>query len=67
MNNHDDLVMSVQSVAQALHISRNLVYDAVRRGEIPSIRVGKRYLIPRRALEKFLEQGQAVTPVNTKS
>jgi len=51
---NDDLVMTVESMAKALHISRNLAYDAVRRGEIPSIRVGKRYLIPRHALEKFL-------------
>ena len=63
----EDLVMTVESAAKALHISRNLAYDAVRRGEIPSVRVGKRYLIPRRALERFLEQGRAVTTAQSKS
>lgn len=63
----EDLVMTVESAAKALHISRNLAYEAVRRGEIPSVRVGKRYLIPRRALERFLEQGRIITPAQSKS
>jgi len=63
----EGLVMSVEAAAKALHISRNLAYEAVRRHELPSVRVGRRYLIPRRALERFLEQGGVVTPAQPKS
>jgi len=41
-----------------LGIGRNLCYDRVRTGEIPVIKIGRRLLVPRRALEKLLEQGQ---------
>lgn len=49
-------VISVDEAARILGISRNLAYEAVRRGDIPSIRVGqKRILIPVRALERLLD------------
>ena len=35
-------------------IGRQLAYDAVRRGEIPSIRIGRRVLIPREGFERML-------------
>jgi excisionase family DNA binding protein len=35
-------------------MSRGSFYEALRRGEIPSLRVGRRFLIPRTAVEKFL-------------
>lgn len=42
-------------------ISRGGWYAAIKRGEIPSIRVGKRILIPRAALLRWLESaGQKV-------
>jgi len=52
---NDDLVMSVEAAAKALHISRNLAYQAARDGQLPCIRIGRRLLVPRRALEKLLE------------
>jgi len=38
-------------------MSRGSFYEALRRGEIPSLRIGRRFLIPRAALEKFLDCG----------
>ena len=52
----DDLVMSVESAAKALHISRNLAYEAARDGRLPCIRIGRRLLVSRHALEKLLEE-----------
>ena len=52
------LTMTVREAAAALSIGRGLAYEAVKRGEIPAIRVGRHLLIPRRALEKLLEQPQ---------
>lgn len=58
----ESLTMTVPEVAAALKIGRGLAYEAVRRGEIPVIRVGRRLLIPRRALAKLLEQPQPLNP-----
>ncbi|WP_419723317.1 helix-turn-helix domain-containing protein [Streptosporangium roseum] len=38
--------MTVPETAQLLGIHRDTVYDAVRRGDIPSIRVGNSILMP---------------------
>ena len=48
-------VMTVPEAARALGISRNSAYVAVRAGEIPSIKLGRRVVIPRVAFERFLE------------
>ena len=48
------LTMSVEEAALALGISRTFAYEAVSRGEIPCIRIGRRILIPKVALEKLL-------------
>ena len=50
------LTFTVTEAARALGISRGLAYEMVKTGEIPSVRVGKRLVVPRRALEKLLEQ-----------
>ena len=51
-------VMTVEEAAEILRISRNTAYEAVKRGDIPSIRIGRRVLVPRTALEKML-RGEA--------
>lgn len=61
------LTMTVCEAAAALSIGRGLAYEAVKRGEIPVIKVGRRLLVPRRALEKMLEQGQPVTQGHSNS
>ena len=53
------LTLSVDEVAEALGVSRGLAYEAVRQGEIPSIRVGKRILVPRHAFSLMLERAGA--------
>ncbi len=51
----DRLVFSVEEAAYLLNISRALAYELVTRGEIPSIRLGRRIAIPKRQLEALLE------------
>jgi excisionase family DNA binding protein len=46
--------MNVQQVGQVLGISTNGTYEAIRRGEIPSTRIGRRIIIPRAAIERLL-------------
>jgi len=48
------VVLTVDEVAKILQISRPQAYLGVQRGEIPHIRIGRRILIPRAALEKLL-------------
>jgi excisionase family DNA binding protein len=45
----------VEEAGRVLGIGRSAAYEAVRRGEIPSIRLGKRVVVPRAALERMLE------------
>lgn len=45
---------TVEEAARSLGISRALAYDLVRRGDIPSLRLGRRILIPRRVLDELL-------------
>jgi excisionase family DNA binding protein len=50
--------LSVEETAKELGISRNTAYEAARRGEIPTIQIGRRLLVPRIALERML-RGEA--------
>ena len=45
---------SIAEVADLLGIGRSAAYKAARSGEIPTIRIGKRILVPLAALEKLL-------------
>ena len=49
------LTVTVVEAGRLLGLSRNSVYEAVRRGDIPSISIGRRRLIPRGSLERMLE------------
>jgi excisionase family DNA binding protein len=48
------LVFTVEEAAQLLGISRSFAYEAVQLGEIPSMRIGRRILVPKAALQRFL-------------
>lgn len=53
------LAMSVDDAAEALGVSKDAIYKAVRRNEIPSVKVGARVLIPRRWLEQLFNESSA--------
>lgn len=55
-------VMSVSEAAEVLHISRGSAYQAVQAGEIPSIRLGRRLVIPTAALARMLDLGEPDLP-----
>lgn len=48
------VVLTVAEAARLLRICDNTCYAAIRRGELPARRVGRRLLIARDALERFL-------------
>ena len=46
--------MKVERVAAAFHISRAKAYEAVKTGEIPSIKLGRRIVVPTAAVRRML-------------
>ena len=51
------MTVTVEETATILGVGRNKAYEAARSGEIPTIRIGKRLLVPRAALERLLAVG----------
>jgi excisionase family DNA binding protein len=47
-------VKTLNEAACLLRISRGSAYEAAKRGEIPTIRIGRRLLVPSDALERLL-------------
>jgi excisionase family DNA binding protein len=47
-------VLTVDETARYLRISRALAFEAIHRGDLPAIRVGRRLLVPRVRLMAWL-------------
>jgi len=58
MTEYDSLVLTPIETAKLLRIGRGTVYEQLRIGAIPSIRIGRRILVPRAALMKMLERAK---------
>jgi excisionase family DNA binding protein len=54
--------MQVERVARALGISRNATYNGVESGEIPSIRIGRRIVVPTAAVRRMLQLDRDLAP-----
>jgi excisionase family DNA binding protein len=48
---------SIEEAAKLLGIGRKACYEAAKTGEVPTVRIGKRLLVPKIALEKLLSGG----------
>jgi len=57
--------MTVEEAAKLLGIGRALAYEMARTGKLPTIRFGRRLVVPRRAVERLLEN--AGTPSASQS
>lgn len=51
-------VVSVDDLRKMLHLGRNAVYALLQDGSIETIRVGKKYIIPKTSAIKFLLSAQ---------
>lgn len=57
------LTMTVREAAEVTGIGLNNTYALLKSGEMPSIRIGKKFYIPRSALIRWLENcGSIVLP-----
>ena len=61
MGETDRLTLTVEEAAHLLGISRGLAYELARSGKLPVIRLGRRLLIPRIALERMLNHSQTIS------
>ena len=52
----ESLLLNVRDGARLLSVSRSRVYELVHTRQIPSVRLGKRILIPRATLARFIEE-----------
>lgn len=50
----DDDVITVIEAAKLLKVGKNAVYDAIKRGELPHLRVGKHIRLSRQAVMRAL-------------
>jgi excisionase family DNA binding protein len=51
------LTYNIEEVGRLLGIGRNQAYEAAKRGDFPTIKIGKRLLVPRAALDRMLRRG----------
>ncbi len=49
------LVLSIAEAAEALGVSDDLVYELTQRGDFPCLRLGRRKVIPRRAIQLVVD------------
>ena len=47
-------VYTVAEIAQLFSISQRVVRDLIRKGELPALRIGRSYRIPRKAADAYL-------------
>jgi excisionase family DNA binding protein len=50
--------LTIPEVAKMLGLSRNKTYEAAKRGDITTIKIGKRILVPVAALERKLQKAE---------
>jgi excisionase family DNA binding protein len=51
------LTYSIEEAGQLLGISRGLAYQLANSGGLPTLRLGRRLVIPKAALQKMIEGG----------
>jgi excisionase family DNA binding protein len=52
------LTLTIPEAAALLGIGKNQAYECARRGELPTIRMGHRILVPRASLARILESAE---------
>jgi excisionase family DNA binding protein len=51
--------MTIDEAAHVLGVGRASAYEAARRGDLPVLRVGRRWLVSRAGLERFVQGAEA--------
>lgn len=59
--------LSTQEVAEILNISKNTVYELIKRGEIPSYRIGRKVRIDEIDIEEYKNKSRTIVKQHTSS
>jgi excisionase family DNA binding protein len=51
----DRPTLTIEEAGEILGLSRWAAYEAANKGLLPTIRIGRRWIVPRHALEKLLD------------
>ena len=54
MKSKDLDLMSVSEVCERLHISRNMAYSLLKRGDLEGVKVGRMWRIPDRSIWNYI-------------
>jgi len=57
--------ITVEEAAKELGISRALAYEMARTGKLPTLRFGRRLVVPQRAIERLLENPEPQSASNS--
>ena len=57
---YDSRTYDIEEAGRLLGIGRNQAYEAAHRGDFPTIRIGRRLLVPKAALDRLLENGRSI-------
>lgn len=52
----EKMLFSIEEAAELLGIGRSTAYDLVKGGELPSVKIGRRRLVPREALHTWIRK-----------
>ena len=52
---------TITEAAALLGVGKSAAYEAARRGEIPVIRIGRRLVVPKAALQRLLQDAEAAS------
>lgn len=55
MQNNERLTLSITETAEVLGVSRPLVYQLIKTADFPCLTIGSRRLVPKKALEAWVE------------
>lgn len=58
----EKLLLTVEETAELLNVHRSTVYDLIGRGDLPSVKIGRRRLIYRQSLVDFIIRRESGEP-----
>ena len=59
--------LTVEEVAVVLRLGRNSTYEAIRCGQIPSLRIGRRVLVPKVTVLQLLGRHDSIPATHAQS
>lgn len=59
VSTEERVVLTIEEAGVLLRVSRSTAYQAARSGELPTIKIGRRLLVPVKALERLLQKEPA--------